>query len=69
MLYTVSQAHEYLNGAIGINSVRDKMRSGEIPSTFDGKKYITTEKQLDNYIKKINAEIEIQADKYKNIYK
>jgi len=65
MLYTVSQAYAYLNRAIGKDAIRAKMQSGEIPSLFDGKKYITTKTHLDKYINKKNAEMEIAARKLK----
>jgi hypothetical protein len=63
MLCTANQAHQYLGGAIGINKVRTLMATGVIPSKFDGKKYITTQKQLDKYVQKENAEMEIMASK------
>lgn len=64
MLYTVSQSYEYLNKAIGKDTIRSKMQNGEIPAYFDGKKYVTTQKQLDMFIKQLNAQIETTAERF-----
>lgn len=67
MFYTVKQVYDYLNGAIGKDTIRLKMQTGEIPAMFDGKRYITTQKQLEKYIAKKNVEMEIEAERLSRI--
>lgn len=67
MYYSVKQVYQYFNKNIGIHKIRSMMQTGEIPSTIISNKLVTTEKQINNYINKKNAEMEIIAYKMQSI--
>ncbi len=67
MLLGVKQVHQKLNGVFGINAVRDMMASGRIPSEKICNKYLTTEKDVDDFVKKIHMESHARTERLKRL--
>lgn len=60
MLYSVTQAWEYLNHGFCKERIREMFRNGEIPAQFIGNKYMTTKKHLDLFLMKFTNDIDMK---------
>lgn len=61
-LYSVTDAHKFFGGNIGLNKIRALFITGEIPAWKEGNKYVTTEKHLAFWLRKKSAEAEMLAE-------
>jgi len=66
MFLTTKQTTEYLN--LTEKKVRTLLATGEIPSQFDGKKYITTKADCDEYINKFRNMTKNNSIKIREVF-
>lgn len=64
-LYSVTDAHKFFGGNIGINKIRTMFIKGEIPSWKEGNRYVTTEKHLAFWLRKKSVEAEMLSETIK----